>query len=146
MKLNCGNQMIYCPSRGAEKILTDIASNFPGERNYNSGTVVKILTTCSPCRHFLESSLCNKEYTCEDCRDARCYGLTILNQVEAIANSKTRIPISSDPRHCSDLIPVHFLTSDSLLLICKSDRNATANQRMADKMRLLQNLEKRLSH
>ena len=61
--------------------------------------------------------------------------LTILNQIEAVLNSRPLYPMSSDPNDPTPLTPAHFLIGDSLLTLPSADIQVSTNVRY----RLLQN-------
>ena len=64
--------------------------------------------------------------------------LTILNQIEAVLNSRPLYPMSSDPNDPTPLTPAHFLIGESLLTLPSADIQVSTNVRY----RLLQNMIK----
>ena len=60
--------------------------------------------------------------------------LTILQQIEAILNSRPLFPMSDD---CRALTPAHFIIGDSLLSIAAEDIDVPAGQRL----KLLQRIQ-----
>ena len=64
--------------------------------------------------------------------------LTILNQIEAVLNSRPLYPMSRDPNDPTPLTPAHFLIGESLLTLPSADIQVSINARY----RLLQNMIK----
>ena len=64
--------------------------------------------------------------------------LTILNQIEAVLNSRPLYPMSSDPNDPTPLTPAYFLIGESLLTLSSADIQVSTNVRY----RLLQNMIK----
>ena len=63
--------------------------------------------------------------------------LTILQQIEAILNSRPLFPMSDDPSDCRAITPAHFIIGDSLLSIAREDTDVPAGQRL----KLLQRIQ-----
>ena len=64
--------------------------------------------------------------------------LTILNQIEAVLNSRPLYPMWSDPKDPTQLTPAHFLIGELLLTLPSADIQVSTNVRY----RLLQNMIK----
>ena len=63
--------------------------------------------------------------------------LTILQQIEAILNSRPLFPMSDDPNDCRAITPAHFIIGHSLLSIAREDIDVPAGQRL----KLLQRIQ-----
>ena len=63
--------------------------------------------------------------------------LIILQQIEAILNSRPLFPMSDDPNDCRAVTPAHFIIGDSLLSIAREDIDVPAGQRL----KLLQRIQ-----